>query len=81
MVNDVVAARVITKTTEEKPANGIAWSTRSLAQATGLSHSTILRIWNAYGIRPEGRKGRRFSIRKPGQIVPLNPNRKCRQQP
>lgn len=29
------------------------WSTRSLARETGVSHSTVRRIWKAYGIRPD----------------------------
>jgi leucyl aminopeptidase (aminopeptidase T) len=28
------------------------WSTRRLARAMGVSHSTIRRIWDAYGVRP-----------------------------
>ncbi len=70
-VTDDVIERVIAKTVEDKPAEGRPWSARSLAEVTGLSHSTVVRIWNAHGIRPERRRGRRLSIRRVGQIVPL----------
>jgi transposase len=43
---------VIEKTTRETPANATHWSTRSMAAATGLSDSSILRIWHAHGLKP-----------------------------
>jgi len=47
-----IVEQVVRKTTQEKPAKGTHWSTRSLAQATGLSASTIRRIWKRYGLKP-----------------------------
>lgn len=44
--------RVLTLTLECVGPNGGPWSTRSLAQATGLSQSAVSRIWRAYGVRP-----------------------------
>lgn len=43
---------VIDKTTRETPVNATHWSTRSMAAATGLSDSSILRIWHAHGLKP-----------------------------
>jgi transposase len=43
---------VIEKTTRETPANATQWSTRSMAEATGLSDSSVLRIWHAHGLKP-----------------------------
>jgi leucyl aminopeptidase (aminopeptidase T) len=34
--------------------SGRRWSTRSLARAVGVSHSTVRRVWAAYGVRPVG---------------------------
>jgi transposase len=77
-VTDDQIERLVDKTIEDKSAAGTPWSTRSMAEATGLSHSTVLRIWNAHGIRPERRRSRRLSIRRVGQIVPLYPSRRAR---
>jgi transposase len=77
-VTEELIERLVAKTIEEKPASWRPWSTRSMAQATGLSHSTVLRIWNAHGIRPERSGSRRLSIRRVGQIVPLYPSRRAR---
>lgn len=47
-----VVKKVIRKTLEEKPENATHWSRSSMAQATGLSDSTIGRIWRAHGLKP-----------------------------
>jgi transposase len=44
---------VITRTLEEAPARGDThWSTRSMASATGMSQSSVSRIWRAFGLKP-----------------------------
>jgi transposase len=47
MVQDVVR-----KTTQEKPANATHWSTRTMAEATGLSEKSVRRIWHKHGLKP-----------------------------
>ena len=44
--------RVIHKTTQEKPAHATHWSTRSMADAVGLSEATVRRIWHKHGLKP-----------------------------
>ncbi len=44
--------RVIAKTLEETPKNATHWSTRSMADVTGLSQSAISRIWRAFSLQP-----------------------------
>ena len=51
-VGDADIERVITRTLETKPAAATHWSTRGMAKATGLSQSTISRIWRAFGLKP-----------------------------
>ena len=34
----------------QPPADATHWSTRSMARETGLSHTTIRRIWGAFGL-------------------------------
>ena len=43
---------VVRKTTQEKPANATHWSTRSMAQAVGLSEKSVRRIWHRHGLKP-----------------------------
>ena len=51
-INPARTAEVIHKTTQEKPFNGTHWSTRTMAAATGLSETTVRRIWHANGLKP-----------------------------
>jgi transposase len=51
-VSDVDVERVITKTLESTPRGATHWSTRSMAKATGLSQTTISRIWRAFALQP-----------------------------
>lgn len=44
--------RVIAKTLKETPKNATHWSTRSMADAAGLSQSAISRIWRAFSLQP-----------------------------
>ena len=51
-VSDTQVENVIVRTLESTPPNATHWSTRSMASATGLSQSTIVRIWRAFGLQP-----------------------------
>jgi transposase len=50
-VTDDQVAALVTKTLETAPPEATHWSTRSMA-ATGLSQSTVSRIWRAFGLQP-----------------------------
>ena len=43
---------VVRKTTQEKPANATQWSTRTMAEAVGLSEKSVRRIWHNHGLKP-----------------------------
>jgi hypothetical protein len=43
---------VIERTLRSTPADATHWSIRSMAGATGFSHTTIRRIWTAFGLQP-----------------------------
>lgn len=47
-----LAARIIEKTTSEKPANATHWSTRGMAKALGVSRMMVTRVWRAAGLKP-----------------------------
>lgn len=51
-VSDEQVADVIERTLNTTPKDATHWSIRSMAAATGLSHTTIRRIWNAFGLQP-----------------------------
>jgi transposase len=51
-VMDADVERVVIATLETKPKGATHWSTREMAKHTGLSHSTIGRIWRAFGLQP-----------------------------
>jgi transposase len=43
---------VVRKTTQEKPSNATQWSTRTMAEAAGLSEKSVRRIWHKHGLKP-----------------------------
>src|SRR5438477_6461502 len=51
-VSDAQVEQVVIRTLESTPRGETHWSTRGLAQATGLSRMTISRIWHAFGLQP-----------------------------
>lgn len=51
-IPDQRVASLIEKTLQTKPADGTHWSCRTMAEAAGLSKSTVQRVWNALGLQP-----------------------------
>ena len=51
-VSDAEVERVLAMTLESTPKDATHWSTRSLASASGLSRSTVNRIWRAFSLQP-----------------------------
>jgi transposase len=51
-MSDKEVERVLTMTLETTPKNATHWSTRALAEASGLSHSSVHRIWRAFSLAP-----------------------------
>ena len=49
-VSDADVERVLARTLETMPRGATHWSTRSMAEASGLSRSTINRIWRAFSL-------------------------------
>src|SRR5215467_8391166 len=43
---------IVTRTLETKPEDARHWSTRGLARASGVSASTVHRIWRAFSLQP-----------------------------
>ncbi len=53
--------RVVRLTLERTPKGATHWSSRMLAAKTGLSQSTISRIWRAFGLKPYRAEGFQLS--------------------
>jgi transposase len=51
-LSDAEVERVLAHTLETQPQAATHWPTRSLAQASGLSQSSISRIWRAFSLQP-----------------------------
>lgn len=51
-ITDEDVERIIVKTLETKPKGRTHWSTRKMAEAAGVSHTTVGRIWRAFGLQP-----------------------------
>src|SRR5215208_95228 len=44
--------QIVRMTTREKPSDATHWSTRSMAQAAGISEASVRRIWKKHGLKP-----------------------------
>jgi len=51
-ISDEAVEAVVVRTLEEAPPDATHWSTRDLAKRTGMSASSIGRIWQAFGLKP-----------------------------
>jgi transposase len=60
-IMDAQIEEVITKTLESMPRNSTHWSTRLMAQHTGLSQTAVVRIWRAFGLQPHRVENFKFS--------------------
>jgi transposase len=51
-INARLIKRVVDMTTRQKPAKATQWSTRTMAEAAGISEASVRRIWRAHGLKP-----------------------------
>ena len=55
-ISDERVAQLVGKTLKTKPKAGTHWSIRQIAAETGVSKSTVHRIWQAFGLQPHRQK-------------------------
>ncbi len=51
-VSDEKVAELIHKTLKTKPEGATHWSTRTMADEIGISHMTVCRVWQTFGLKP-----------------------------
>ena len=51
-LTDAQVEDVVVRALEEVPAGATHWSKRELARRAGISPSSVLRIWRAFGLQP-----------------------------
>ena len=51
-VGDEKVEELVTLTLESTPKGASHWSTRGMAKRTGVSQSTVSRVWRAFGLQP-----------------------------
>jgi transposase len=51
-ITDAQVEEVVVRTLEEVPEGATHWSKRELAAQAGMSPSSVLRIWRAFGLQP-----------------------------
>ena len=66
-VTDDDVERIVDTTLHEKPRNSTHWSSRKLATHLGLSPGAVLRVWRAFGLRPD--RAESFSLSKDPQFI------------
>jgi putative transposase len=81
-VSDEKIAELLNKTLHRKPKGSTHWSTRKLSKTTGISKSTVQRVWSAFGVQPHRSKGFTLSndpffVEKVRDIVGLYLNPPC----
>lgn len=66
-IGDELVEDVVRRTLESTPRAATHWSVRSMAKATGMSRSTVNRIWRAFGLQPH--KSETFKLSPDPQLI------------
>lgn len=61
-IGDEMIEKVIQKTLTSRPKGSTHWSSREMAAQTGLSQSTIVRMWKTFGLQPH--RSEKFKLSK-----------------
>jgi len=51
-ISDEQVQEIITQTLESLPENATHWSTRKMAEKSGISRESVSRIWKTFGLKP-----------------------------
>lgn len=64
---DADVERVLSLTLETKPKDATHWSTRSMAEASGLTQTAVSRVWRAFALQPH--RTETFKLSKDPQFI------------
>ena len=51
-IDQFKVSKIVEETMKSRPANATHWSTREMAKASGVSQSTVVRIWQNHELKP-----------------------------
>lgn len=60
-IDDERIAELVNSTLKSKPQGATQWSCRGMAETTGLSKSTVQRVWSAFGLQPHPQESFKLS--------------------
>lgn len=60
-IGDEKVAQLLSRTLRNQPREATHWTTRLIAEETGISKSTVQRVWNAFGLQPHRHKAFKLS--------------------
>ena len=60
-IEDERISQLVRRTLHSKPKGATQWSVRQMADATGISKSTIQRVWSAFGLKPHRQESFKLS--------------------
>ena len=66
-LSDKKVRKIVEMTLHSTPLDATHWSTRTLGKKVGVSHSSVARVWDAYGLQPH--RIRTFKVSKDKQFV------------
>jgi putative transposase len=60
-IEDERISQLVSTTLHSKPKGATQWSCREMAEATGISKSTVQRVWSAFGLKPHRQESFKLS--------------------
>ena len=60
-ISDEAVEKIVVQTLETKPKGETHWSTRGMAEKAGISHTSVSKIWRAFGLKPHVSRGFKLS--------------------
>ena len=66
-ITDAAIEKLVVETLETTPKGATHWSTREMAKHQGLSHTTVGRVWRAFGLQPH--RSETFTISRDPMLI------------